>query len=110
MAKDDYFVLAYRILRYLYECFKAGEQAELEMFGPNALGINNGYWVNLLESLVVEGYITGISFPSAVGRIHGAKVYGAKITQKGIEFLEDNSKMKKAAQFLRSVKETVPGL
>lgn len=35
---------------------------------------------------------------------------GAKITQKGIEFLEDNSKMKKAEQFLRSVKETVPGL
>ncbi len=28
MAKDDYFVLAYRILKYLYECFKAGERAD----------------------------------------------------------------------------------
>lgn len=43
MAKDDYFVLAYRILKYLYECFKAGERADTEMFGPGALGINNGY-------------------------------------------------------------------
>lgn len=42
MAKDDYFVLAYRILKYLYECFKAGERADTDMFGPAALGINNG--------------------------------------------------------------------
>lgn len=44
MAKDDYFVLAYRILKYLYECFKAGERADTDMFGPSALGINNGRW------------------------------------------------------------------
>lgn len=44
MAKDDYFVLAYRILKYLYECFKAGERADTDMFGPAALGINNGCW------------------------------------------------------------------
>lgn len=24
MAKNDYFVIAYRILSYLYECFQAG--------------------------------------------------------------------------------------
>lgn len=110
MAKDDYFVLAYRILKYLYECFKAGERADTDMFGPAALGINNGYWVNLLESLYNEGYITGVEFPSAVGSIRGAKIYDARITQKGIEFLEDNSRMKKAAEFLRAVKDTIPGL
>ena len=109
MAKDDYFVLAYRILKYLYACFKAGEKADLDMFGPDALGINNGYWVNMLESLSNEGYITGVEFPSAIGSIRNAKVYDARITQKGIEFLEDNSRMKKAADFLRAVKEAVPG-
>lgn len=110
MAKNDYFVVAYRILRYLNECFKAGERAEVDMFGPDALGINNGYWVNMLESLSNEGYITGVEFPSAIGSIRSAKVYDARITQKGIEFLEDNTKIKKAAQFLKSLKETVPGL
>lgn len=110
MAKDDYFVLAYRVLRYLYECFKAGERADAELFGPGALGINSGYWVNLMQSLCGEGYITGIAFPSAVGGVSGAKVYNAKITQKGIEFLQDNSKIKKAAEFLRTVKDIVPGV
>ena len=110
MANDDYFVLAYRILKYLYECFKAGARADTDAFGPDALGINNGYWVNLIESLYNEGYITGVAFPIAVGAIRSAKVYDARITQKGIEFLEDNSRMKKAAEFLRSVKETIPGL
>ena len=109
MAKDDYFVLAYRILKYLYACFKAGEKADLDMFGPDALGINNGYWVNMLESLSNEGYITGVEFPSAIGSIRSAKVYDARITRKGIEFLEDNSRMKKAADFLRAVKEAIPG-
>ena len=92
MAKDDYFVLAYRILKYLYECFKAGERADTDMFGPDALGINNGYWVNIIESLYNEGYITGVAFSIAVGAIRSAKVYDARITQKGIEFLEDNSR------------------
>ena len=82
----------------------------MDMFGPDALGINNGYWVNLLDSLFNEGYITGVAFPTPIGAsARSAKVYDARITQKGIEFLEDNGKMKKAAEFLRAVKETVPG-
>lgn len=28
MAKNDYFVIAYRILTYLYECFKSGEKPD----------------------------------------------------------------------------------
>ena len=33
MAKNDYFVVAYRILTYLYECFKAGEKPDIDFFG-----------------------------------------------------------------------------
>lgn len=110
MEKDDYFVMAYRVLHFLYECFKVGEKAEVEWFGPQALGINNGYWVNLLESLTKEGYITGIVFPRAIGSIRNAKVIDARITQKGIEFLQENSSIQKAMQFLKSAKETIPGL
>lgn len=28
MSKDDYFVVAYRVLKYFYECFKAGQYPE----------------------------------------------------------------------------------
>ena len=60
MAKDDYFVMVYRILTYLYECFKQGERPDTCVFGPDALGINSGYWGNIMESLLSEGYIKGI--------------------------------------------------
>lgn len=104
MAKDDYFVIAYRILNYLYECFKAGERPDMEMFGPDALRINNGYWVNVMESLHNEGYIIGISFITQLGEIRGAKILDLKITQKGIKFLQDNSAINRAKEFLKSLK------
>ena len=110
MAKDDYFVIAYRILSYLYTCFKAGDPPDMDIISPAALEINNGYWVNMLESLAREGYIIGVSFPSAIGRARGVKIIDLKITQKGIEFLQENSAMQKAAQFLKTVKEIIPGL
>lgn len=110
MAKDDYFILAYRILSYLYACFKAGERPDTELFGPDALKISKGYWANILESLYNEGYIIGIAFLSAVGSTDTVKLINLKITQKGIEFLQENTMMQKSKDFLKEIKEIVPGL
>ncbi len=110
MAKDDYFVMVYRILTYLYECFKQGERPDTCVFGPDALGINSGYWGNIMESLLSEGYIKGICVVPHMGGGFGIKILELRITQKGIEFLQDNSKMAKVKEFLKTFKETVPGL
>lgn len=110
MAKNDYFVIAYRILTYLYSCFMAGENPETEAFGPDALKINNGYWVNVMESLSNEGYITGVFFSDPVGGIRNAKIIDLKITEKGIAFLHGNSFIAKAKRALKDVKDIVPGL
>lgn len=109
MAKNDYFVVVYRILTYLCQCFMAGEQPDTDLFGPDALGINNGYWANVMESISNEGYVTGVVTVPRLGSAPGIKLANLKITQKGIEYLQDNSKMRKAADFLKSVKEIVPG-
>lgn len=110
MARDDYFVIAYRILSYLYECFKMGERPDTDMFGPATLGINNGYWVNVMESLFNEGYIIGFTFRTPIGGVRGVKICDLRITQKGIEFLQENSLMAKARDFLKTMKETIPGM
>lgn len=110
MAKDDYFVIVYRILTYLYECFMTGEAPETDCFGPDALHINNGYWTNVMESIFNEGYIAGITVVPRISGAPGIKLLDLKITQKGIEYLEDNSKMAKARELLKAVKEMVPGL
>lgn len=110
MAKDDYFVIAYRILSYLYECFKAAEKPDVDVFGPDALRINNGYWVNVMESLSNEGYISGAFFSGLLGGAKSAKLIDLKITQKGIAFLQENSLMAKAKDVLKTAKEIIPGL
>ena len=108
MAKDDYFVLAYRILSYLYACFKAGEQPDMDCISADVLHIPVGYWFNIMRSLTEEGYIVGLVFPASIGSAVSVKVIDLRITQKGIEFLQENSMMKKAAAFLKTIKETVP--
>lgn len=108
MAKNDYFVVAYRILTYLYGCFKTGEKPDTSIFGADALNINNSYWVNIIESLCNEGYIKGIMIVNS-GGVQGVKLIEPKITQKGIEYLTENSAMQKAKDFLKTVKEIVPG-
>lgn len=110
MAKDDYFVIVYRILSYLYDCFRGGDGADIDFFGPDALKINNGYWTNVMESLSNEGYVTGVTIVPRMGTAPGIKLMNLKITQRGIEYLEDNSKMAKAKDFLKTIKETIPGL
>lgn len=108
MAKDDYFVLAYRILSYLYACFKAGERPDMDCISADVLHIPVGYWFNIMRSLTEEGYIVRFVFPASIGSAVSVKVIDLRITQKGIEFLQENSMMKKAAAFLKTIKETVP--
>ena len=55
MAKDDYFVIAYRILSYLYVCFKAGERPDMDCISADVLHISTGYWFNIMRSLTEEG-------------------------------------------------------
>lgn len=110
MAKDDYFVIVYRILTYLYSCFKAGETPETEAYGPDALKISNGYWVNVMESLSNEGYITGVYFSEPLGGVRNAKILDIKITERGIVFLSENSLLAKARKTLKTAKEVIPGI
>lgn len=63
-----------------------------------------------MESLFNEGYITGGIMIPRLGGAPGIKLRNLKITQKGIEYLQDNSKMSKARDFLKSLKETILGL
>lgn len=46
MARDDYFIIAYRILAYLYVCLKEGVQPDISYISADspAIGINESYW------------------------------------------------------------------
>lgn len=91
MTKSDCFITVYRILSYLYTCFKAGETPNLVRISPKALNVNAGYWVGILECLSNNGYITGTCISCASHGQLNVKIKNLKIQQKGIAFLVENA-------------------
>jgi hypothetical protein len=58
MAKDDYFVVAYKILKYLYNCLKRDEKVNFDILRAEVFGIPEKYWNFILVTLSKEGYIS----------------------------------------------------
>jgi hypothetical protein len=55
MAKDDYFVLAYKILRTLKAAMRV-EEFDAEQISAEILHIDTVYWESIVVMLFQEGY------------------------------------------------------
>jgi len=111
MAKNDYHVIAYRILAYLYLCVKEGAKPDMDQISFSKFEINESYWNYIVQSLFESGYISGFKKVPMVGTDDpGMKAINPKITPLGIEYLEDNSMMAKAKSWLLTAAEIIPGL
>lgn len=111
MAKDDYFVIVYKILAYLYVQLKNGNQIEERMISNDGplFQINKKYWTYIIIHMISQGFIEGPSVTSAWGGVQIIEDLGkSMITPKGIEYLFDNSLLEKAKQFLKDIKEITP--
>ena len=99
MAKDDYSVLVFRILTYFYGCLKRVTSFDEDVF-KKAIGadtVPEGYIIDILRMMEDDGLITGLTFIKAWGNeyILISEIKEISITSKGIEYIQDNKKMKK---------------
>ena len=69
--------------------------------------ITENRFENIIRMLAKEEYITGVI--DMIG-IQGIKFDDVRITLKGLEYLSEDSLMKKAANLAKSIKETIPGI
>lgn len=111
MAKDDYYVIVYKILAYLYVQLKNGEAVDenLILHDGKLFQINHRYWVYILENMTEQGFINGISFT----RPWGAETLVdnlacCQITPVGIDYLCNNGLVEKAKNFLKDIKDITP--
>lgn len=108
MAKDDYHVIVYQILSYLYQCLKKGEPVDGNKlnYGSELLRINKSYWAYVIYNMHRMGLIEGIVFVDAEGQEtpYATMLENTRITPAGIDYLCDNSFMEKAKQFLKDIK------
>ncbi len=105
MSKDDYFRIVYLILDYLYSQMKKGNiYVELDNLLKNAdlPNIPENYFNEIVKNLFNDKYIDGDI--KEVRYIHDRYprivIKSLKITQKGIEYLDENTMMKKVAKVL----------
>ena len=109
MAQNDYFVIVYRVLKYLYDCLKKGEKPEAEYLVASTYNIPENYWIYILLSLINEEYyIKWIMVNHTKEGVIFCDLQEAIITPKGIEYLFENSLIEKAKKTLKDVKDMIP--
>lgn len=83
------------------------DEFDLSLLNPELLGVSENRMNAILITLQDEGYISGIIYRKGLNVV---KLNKPVITLKELEYLEENSMMKKVAGLLKGIKETVPGL
>ena len=110
MAKDDYPVIVYQILSYLYQCIKLGETPRVDYLRHDGklFQINKKYWTFILINLKKDGLIRNIIIDEVLREEIIEGLENIQITSKGIEYLTENSFIQKARSFLKEIKDIAP--
>ncbi|BAN07788.1 hypothetical protein LVISKB_2153 [Levilactobacillus brevis KB290] len=109
MAKDDYFVVMYQLLKILYDKLKQGKSITDEEFDQLSYKLNETYWNYILINMVNEGLISGVQ-PISTLNGENIKTHNVQITPTGIEYLFSSSMMERVKNTLKDIKGIVPGM
>lgn len=114
MAKDDYNVIVYRVLVYLYGCLKGKTVYEEKAFNAAVRkGVENDeYFVRALNLMQKDGLISGLVISKAWGNAYilASDLSDAEITAEGIRYLQENSTMKKVGETLKASADIIASL
>ena len=102
----DNFKIIYKILSQL-ERDMDKTSADVDAISYEILCITENRWLNLIEMLYRDGYIVGVTINK---EINGNKNYNCDnmaITIKGLEFLKNNSLMKKAYKTVKGITDII---
>lgn len=83
------------------------DEPDLSLISAEALGISQNRWESIMVMLQEEGYIEGLHYIKSMG-MKGLKLINLRITLKGLEYLEENSFMKKAANLAKGIADIIP--
>lgn len=85
MASDDFEVVQYKILSYLYDCIKAGAIPNIDKM-KELVKVNDIYFETVFDDLLEDGLVSA----TYVGA-WGSKLYlDPRITAAGAAFLKEN--------------------
>ncbi len=112
MASNDYHVIVYKLLTYLYECLKRDldpDRAHIQEI-LDISGAKSEYADYIIGHMYSDGLIQGVDLvPIQRKKYPGIKyLQDFAITPLGIEYLQSNSMMARAMAFLKDAKDIIP--
>ena len=91
----------YKILHILQQSMDC-EEIDASALSPESLQLSEPKWSRIMTMLLKEGYIEGGEMWNSMGSGYPRVVLAIpEITLKGLEYLEDNLLMKKAASLAK---------
>lgn len=99
----DNFKIIYKILRYLEKSMDF-EERDTAPITADALGVSQERWLELMVMLSENGYISGVAIKRYVRSLpQVSNLADIRITLKGLEYLQENSLMRKAEKLAQGV-------
>lgn len=105
----DNFRVIYKVLRYLESVLDTGAADEERLRGA-AYGITEERFKALMVMLADNGYVKGVKYRTYADGGILLDLSDVKITLRGLEYLAENSLMRKTAEALKGIKDIVPGI
>nr|DAH24801.1 MAG TPA: YjcQ protein [Caudoviricetes sp.] len=102
MASDDFEVIAFKILSYLYRCLKNGKKVYIAAL-RQLVGCNEAYFGAVVRSIQSKGLVEGFDFDTFSGVLidppNIVAMSDPMITMDGAIFVSENSRTRKAKDF-----------
>ena len=110
MSANDMHVVMYKMLAYIYDCMKRGiepQESRMRPGGDVAGEIPYSYWFEIVSQMVDRELLRGVVVwaPDCEPTV---EFRNPAVTLEGVEFMQENSMMRKALSFLREAKSTLP--
>ena len=103
------FKLIYQILSFLDKNLD-DEEPDFSKLSAEYFKLSEKRFTHIMLMLYEAGYIEGIALIHLGGNDYDFKLTSPRITLRGLEYLEENTMMKKACRLLKGVKEIAPRL
>lgn len=107
MAQNDMHVVMYKILCYLYDCMKRDVDPDADCFNYVAMGIPERYWCDIMRELFGKHFISGVMVVPSGSSVK-IVLQRPRVTMDGVEFMQENTMMSKARDYLITTKAAIP--
>ena len=102
----DSFKTVYRILNFLKESEKYDEFDD-ECFNAEYFGLTDRQFSSTLERMIDDGHVKGLSIKRGADGYVVISLMSPSITTAGLEYLSENSFMRKAAKAAKGIVEII---